>query len=196
MNYTKQYHLPQWAESDRILMEDFNQAMENVERGLTAAKAAADAAAETAQPGQNRRGRPWPPGSPPWRAPSSSSSWGSSRPAAARPAPSTCRRWTCRSSPSLFLDCLYTGPYSGATLYLNGDTGAKYTNEQQSNGTQGIPWSARAEAPATAWRSSIPTARRSAVSSTWRPPPATAGPTPPRPPATPAAAGPRSAAWF
>lgn len=34
MNYTKQYHLPQWAESDRIMMEDFNQAMEDIETGL------------------------------------------------------------------------------------------------------------------------------------------------------------------
>ena len=25
MNYTEKYHLPQWAENDRILMTDFNQ---------------------------------------------------------------------------------------------------------------------------------------------------------------------------
>ena len=36
MNYTTNYHLPQWVESDRILMEDFNDAMESIEEGLTA----------------------------------------------------------------------------------------------------------------------------------------------------------------
>ena len=34
MNYTKNYHLPQWAETDRIQMEDFNQAMENIDQVL------------------------------------------------------------------------------------------------------------------------------------------------------------------
>ena len=37
MNYTENYHLPQWAEDDRILMTDFNEAMENIEGGITAA---------------------------------------------------------------------------------------------------------------------------------------------------------------
>ena len=36
MNYTTNYHLPQWVESDRILMEDFNEAMEAIEEGLSA----------------------------------------------------------------------------------------------------------------------------------------------------------------
>ena len=59
MNYTTNYHLPQWVESDRILMEDFNDAMAGIDQGLQGAKAAADtaeskadaaqAAAETAQ---------------------------------------------------------------------------------------------------------------------------------------------------
>lgn len=52
MNYTTNYHLPQWVESDRILMEDFNEAMEDIDGGIAAAKTAADtaqAAAETAQ---------------------------------------------------------------------------------------------------------------------------------------------------
>ena len=35
MNYTTNYHLPQWVESDRILMEDFNEAMESIEEGLS-----------------------------------------------------------------------------------------------------------------------------------------------------------------
>ena len=36
MNYTTNYHLPQWVESDRIMMEDFNEAMEAIDTGLAA----------------------------------------------------------------------------------------------------------------------------------------------------------------
>lgn len=35
MNYTTNYHLPQWVESDRIMMEDFNEAMEAIDEGLS-----------------------------------------------------------------------------------------------------------------------------------------------------------------
>ena len=35
MNYTTNYHLPQWAETDRIQMEDFNQAMADIDQGLS-----------------------------------------------------------------------------------------------------------------------------------------------------------------
>ena len=52
MNYTTNYHLPQWVESDRIMMEDFNQMCADMEAGLSSnaqATAAAQAAAETAQ---------------------------------------------------------------------------------------------------------------------------------------------------
>ena len=51
MNYTTNYHLPQWVETDRIMMEDFNQMCEDIESGLTSnaqAAAAAKTAAETA----------------------------------------------------------------------------------------------------------------------------------------------------
>ena len=34
MEHTKNYHLPQWVESDRIMMEDFNDAMEKIDSGL------------------------------------------------------------------------------------------------------------------------------------------------------------------
>ena len=34
MNYTENYQLPQWAESDRVLMEDFNHTMINLEGAL------------------------------------------------------------------------------------------------------------------------------------------------------------------
>ena len=47
MNYTENYHLPQWEETDRILRTDFNQMCEDMEAGLN--KTAADAAADTAQ---------------------------------------------------------------------------------------------------------------------------------------------------
>ena len=38
MDYTETYHLPQWAESDRIMMEDFNQMCRDMETGLTASQ--------------------------------------------------------------------------------------------------------------------------------------------------------------
>ena len=36
MEYTENYQLPQWVESDRILMEDFNQAMAAIDEGIKA----------------------------------------------------------------------------------------------------------------------------------------------------------------
>ena len=48
MDYTTNYHLPQWVESDRIMMEDFNAMCAAIENGITAAKAAADAAQKSA----------------------------------------------------------------------------------------------------------------------------------------------------
>ena len=41
MNYTTNYHLPQWVESDRILMEDFNQMCADIDGSIAAAKTAA-----------------------------------------------------------------------------------------------------------------------------------------------------------
>lgn len=35
MNYTENFHLPQWAKSDRIMMEDFNQMCKDMEDGMT-----------------------------------------------------------------------------------------------------------------------------------------------------------------
>lgn len=42
MNYTKNYHLPQWDETDRIMRADFNQMCADMENGLL--KTARDAA--------------------------------------------------------------------------------------------------------------------------------------------------------
>ena len=35
MNYTTNYHLPQWVEEDRIMMGDFNEAMANIDDALS-----------------------------------------------------------------------------------------------------------------------------------------------------------------
>ena len=51
MTKTEHYQLPQWVESDRILMEDFNEAMGNIEKGIEGVKSEAnqaDAALRTA----------------------------------------------------------------------------------------------------------------------------------------------------
>ena len=34
MNYTENYHLPQWVETDRVQMEDFNAAMVKIDQTL------------------------------------------------------------------------------------------------------------------------------------------------------------------
>ena len=36
MNYTQNYQLPQWEKTDRIMMDDFNDAMSVIEEGLSA----------------------------------------------------------------------------------------------------------------------------------------------------------------
>lgn len=48
MNYTENYQLPQWAKSDRILMDDFNLAMTIIEHGLSANAINVSAALSTA----------------------------------------------------------------------------------------------------------------------------------------------------
>jgi len=48
MNYTSNHHLPQWSKADRILMDDFNAAMANIESGMNANAQAAAAAKSTA----------------------------------------------------------------------------------------------------------------------------------------------------
>lgn len=35
MDYTQNYHLPQWEKADRIMMDDFNAAMAGIETGLS-----------------------------------------------------------------------------------------------------------------------------------------------------------------
>ena len=47
MHYTKNYHLPQWEKSDRIMMDDFNAMCGNLEAGLE--KTASDASKRSDQ---------------------------------------------------------------------------------------------------------------------------------------------------
>jgi len=54
MEYTTNYHLPQWVETDRIMMEDFNQAMANLDAGLSSAKSVADSAKSIAEEGNEK----------------------------------------------------------------------------------------------------------------------------------------------
>ena len=48
MNYTQNHHLPQWVKSDRIRMDDFNDAMASIESGMSANAQAAASAQATA----------------------------------------------------------------------------------------------------------------------------------------------------
>ena len=50
MEYTTNYHLPQWVETDRIMMEDFNDAMSGIDGGINEAKEAAEAVADAYTP--------------------------------------------------------------------------------------------------------------------------------------------------
>ena len=75
MNYTKNYRLPQWVKSDRIMMDDFNAAMASMESGMTraegkadAAAAAANAAKQTADTAKQGADNAYSPGNKPYRA--------------------------------------------------------------------------------------------------------------------------------
>ena len=47
MNYTANYHLPQWVETDRILMEDFNDMASTLDAALDGLREDVDTHAET-----------------------------------------------------------------------------------------------------------------------------------------------------
>ena len=49
MEYTKNYHLPQWVKEDRIMMDDFNAAMSSIENGIMSTAHALDVKIGTAQ---------------------------------------------------------------------------------------------------------------------------------------------------
>ena len=60
MDYTTNYHLPQWVESDRIMMEDFNEAMAAIDGGIKAVDEAmtqglAEVTANLGNTGKNAR---------------------------------------------------------------------------------------------------------------------------------------------
>ena len=44
MDYTTNYHLPQWVESDRVQMEDFNQMCADIDQGIKNAQETANTA--------------------------------------------------------------------------------------------------------------------------------------------------------
>ena len=52
MNYTTNYHLPQWAETDRIMMEDFNQMCSDIDEGIKTAQDTAETAQANASAAQ------------------------------------------------------------------------------------------------------------------------------------------------
>ena len=52
MNYTTNNHLPQWVETDRIMMEDFNQMCAAIDQGIKTAQSTADTAESKADAAQ------------------------------------------------------------------------------------------------------------------------------------------------
>ena len=66
MNYTPNHHLPQWVESDRVRMEDFNAAMRDIEAGLDAANASAASAKSTANSALAKANAAYAPGNLPY----------------------------------------------------------------------------------------------------------------------------------
>ena len=75
MNYTKNYRLPQWVKSDRIMMDDFNAAMNSMESGMTRtaaqaaeAKSIATTAQQTADTAKQGADNAYSPSNKPYRA--------------------------------------------------------------------------------------------------------------------------------
>ncbi len=69
MNYTTNYHLPQWVETDRIQMEDFNQMCSDIDEGIKTAQDTADTAeskADAAQSSANAVADAYTPGNQPY----------------------------------------------------------------------------------------------------------------------------------
>lgn len=56
MNYTENYHLPQWEETDRIMRTDFNQMCADIDQGIREAQSAADTAQANAGTAQAAAG--------------------------------------------------------------------------------------------------------------------------------------------
>ena len=59
MEYTANYHLPQWVESDRIMMEDFNEAMNGIDEGIQGAQDTANTAQTTANAAYSPNNMPY-----------------------------------------------------------------------------------------------------------------------------------------
>ena len=59
MEYTANYHLPQWVASDRIMMEDFNEAMNGIDEGIREAQGTANTAQTTANAAYSPNNMPY-----------------------------------------------------------------------------------------------------------------------------------------
>lgn len=59
MEYTANYHLPQWVASDRIMMEDFNEAMNGIDEGIREAQGTANTAQTTANAAYSPNNKPY-----------------------------------------------------------------------------------------------------------------------------------------
>lgn len=133
MDYTTNYHLPQWVESDRIMMEDFNEAMAAIDGGIKAAQDTADGGAAAAEAAQNAANK------------------------AQETADKNCwfklseLRFSTAGTHSidlsgidlsqyckLVLECRYQTSYLGATLYINNDRGANYYGFNTDESSDGI----------------------------------------------------------
>ena len=66
MQYTQNYHLPQWVKEDRIMMEDFNAMNSSIESGLTSTANTANAAAATANAANQTAGTNYGPDNKPY----------------------------------------------------------------------------------------------------------------------------------
>ena len=66
MDYTENIHLPQWVKSDRIMMDDFNEAMDTLDNSLYALQLTANYAKNTAAAAQTLGIKAYSPDNPPF----------------------------------------------------------------------------------------------------------------------------------
>ena len=66
MDYTENIHLPQWVKSDRIMMDDFNEAMDTLDNSLYALQLTANYAKNTAGAAQTLGIKAYSPYNPPF----------------------------------------------------------------------------------------------------------------------------------
>ncbi len=143
MDYTTNYHLPQWVESDRIMMEDFNEAMAAIDDGIKEAQDTADSSAAAAKTAQNAANK------------------------AQETADKNCwfklseLRYSTAGTHSmdlsgidlsqyckLVLEYRLLDRYLGATIYINNDRGNHYYGFSASNSNEGLSLEGSGNGPA------------------------------------------------